>query len=256
MSWNDLREWMTEVDSLGELCLVEGASWQEDIGHITEMLDHNAGAPCVLFDRIPDYEPGRRVIVNCNGTRRRQAITLGMPPEAASHHALMERWRGILNQLKPLGPETVKDGPVMENVVEGDDVDLERFPAPQWHPKDGGRFLGTASVNIMRDPDSNWVNLGTYRNQILGRRRLGIWISPGKHGRLIRGSYFERGERCPVVVVVGSDPLAYLISGIEVPFVIPALSRCAATASTRRDAAARVTSLKYWSSTGVCASAS
>ena len=188
MSWNDLREWMAEVDSLGELCLVEGASWQEDIGHITEMQDHNAGAPCVLFDRIPDYEPGRRVIVNCNGTRRRQAITLGMPPEAASHHALMERWRGILNQLKPLGPETVKDGPVMENVVEGDDVDLERFPAPQWHPKDGGRFLGTASVNIMRDPDSNWVNLGTYRNQILGRRRLGIWISPGKHGRLIRGS--------------------------------------------------------------------
>lgn len=209
MSWNDLREWMAEVERLGELRVVEGATWQEDIGAITEMLDHTDGAPCVLFDSIPGYEQGRRVIVNCNGTRRRQAVTIDIPSEEATHEALMARWQQILNHLQPLPPETVEDGPVMENVIEAQDVDLEAFPAPQWHAKDGGRFIGTASLNILRDPDSGWVNLGTYRNQVLGPRRLGIWISPGKHGRHIRQTYFDRGEKCPVVVVVGSDPLLF-----------------------------------------------
>ncbi len=67
----------------------------------------------------------------------------------------------------------------------------------------------------MRDPDTNWVNLGTYRNQILDRNRLGIWISPGKHGRYIRERYFERGEKCPIVVVVGSDPLIFWSACVE-----------------------------------------
>ena len=48
----------------------------------------------------------------------------------------------------------------MENVLEGDDIDLERFPTPIWHPKDGGRYIGTASMNMLRDPDSDWVNVG------------------------------------------------------------------------------------------------
>lgn len=219
MTWHDLREWMEEVEALGELRVVEGATWQDDIGQITQMLDHTPDAPCVLFDSIPGYEPGRRVLVNSNGTRTRQAVTLGLPPETATHEALMERWRRILDNLKPIPPENVRTGPVMENVLDGDAVDLECFPAPKWHRKDGGRFIGTASVNIMRDPDSSWVNLGTYRNQILARDRLGVWISPGKHGRIIRDTYLERGQKCPVVVLVGSDPLLFWAAAVEgIPF--------------------------------------
>jgi hypothetical protein len=41
------------VDALGELKHVRGASSEEDIGAITEMLDHNGESPCVLFDEIP-----------------------------------------------------------------------------------------------------------------------------------------------------------------------------------------------------------
>ena len=215
MAWHDMREWMAEVEGLGELRVVEGASWQEDIGGIAEMLDHTADSPCVVFDRIPGYPQGFRVIANCNGTRQRQAITLGMAPESVTHETLFERWHGILNEFQPISPEPVKDGPVLENTVKGADIDLEMFPAPMWHPKDGGRFIGTASVNIMRDPDSKWVNLGTYRNQILQRDKLGIWISPGKHGRLIREKYFERGEKCPIVVVVGCDPLLFWSACVE-----------------------------------------
>ena len=46
--WRDLRDWLELVDALGELKHVRGASSEEDIGAITEMLDHNGESPCVL----------------------------------------------------------------------------------------------------------------------------------------------------------------------------------------------------------------
>src|SRR5918912_882315 len=208
--WRDTREWLAEVERAGELRVVRGASWQEDIGAVTELLDHSECSPCVVFDGVPGYPAGYRVVVNCNGTPRRQAITLGLPESQANHAGLLEYWRGVITDLESVPPEEVATGPVLENVLEGDAVNLERFPTPLWHPKDGGRFIGTASLNIMRDPDSDWVNIGTYRNQIFDPTSMGIWISPGKHGRLILDKYIERGQPCPIVVVVGADPLLFM----------------------------------------------
>lgn len=44
-SYEDLRSWLDEVRKLGELRDVEGASWQEDIGMATELLNHS-DPPC------------------------------------------------------------------------------------------------------------------------------------------------------------------------------------------------------------------
>ncbi len=206
---------MARVEAAGELRVVRGASWQADIGAIAEMLDHTDGSPCVVFDDVPGYPSGFRVLVNCNGTPGRQAVTLNLPASKADHAGLVDFWRGVLADLHPLPANAVETGPILENVLEGDAVDLLKFPTPLWHPKDGGRFIGTASLNILRDPDSDWVNVGTYRNQIFDRDRLGIWISPGKHGRLIREKYFERGIPCPIVVVVGADPLLFMAACAE-----------------------------------------
>ena len=82
--WRDTREWIARATAAGELRVVTGASWQEEIGAITEMLDHAENSPCVLFDEIPGYPAGRRVIVNCSGNPARQAITLNLPPEVLS----------------------------------------------------------------------------------------------------------------------------------------------------------------------------
>ncbi len=86
--WRDLREWLALVDALGELKRVTGANSEEDIGAITEMLDHAEGSPCVLFDEIPNFKPGYRVLVNSMGSRKRQAVTLGLDPAEASHDRL------------------------------------------------------------------------------------------------------------------------------------------------------------------------
>src|SRR6476469_4007833 len=70
----------------------------------------------------------------------------------------------------------------------------------------------------MRDPDTGWVNCGTYRVQAHDAQTAGIYISPGKHGRLIREKYWARGEACPVAVSIGHDPLLLLVGGLEVAY--------------------------------------
>lgn len=213
--WRDTREWIERVRAIDGLRDVHGVDWQAGIGEVTEMLDHAEGSPCVLFDDVPGYPTGHRVIVNCNGTPARQAVTLNLPPEQGTHDGLFAFWRSVLDGFQPVDPVDVESGPIFENILEGDAVDLEAFPVPTWHPQDGGRFIGTASMNILKDPDSPWVNIGTYRNQIFSRDEMGIYISPGKHGRLIRDKYLARGERIPVVVVVGADPLLFMSACAE-----------------------------------------
>ena len=217
--YEDLRDWIELVRTelpRSEFRIVPGASSERDIGAITEMLDHTSGSPCVVFDDIPGFADGR-VLVNANGTLRRQAITLGLDPATISHDALLAFWSSTLRGLKPLPVNEVERGPILENVQRGAEVDLCRFPAPIWHPHAGGRYIGTASVNIMRDPDSEWVNAGTYRNQVFDRNHLGVYISPGKHGRMIREKYFERGIPTPIVVLVGTDPLLFMAACSEAP---------------------------------------
>ena len=56
----------------------------------------------------------------------------------------------------------------------GDDVDVLKFPSPIWHEKDGGRYIGTGTFSITRDPEENWLNAGAYRAQVHGRTSVGI----------------------------------------------------------------------------------
>lgn len=211
----DLRGWLKGADRLGELRIVRGANWQKEIGEVTALLDATEGAPAVLFDDIPGYESGFRVLVNANGSKRRQCLTLGIEPEGDLHTALLAFWRAALAGLEPLPPQVIDSAPLFENAREGDSVVLESLPAPVWHPADGGRYLGTADLTLLRDPETGMINVGTYRGEILGRNELGIFISPGHHGRLILDKYARRKERCPVVSVAGADPLLFVASCAE-----------------------------------------
>lgn len=217
MEYDDLRSWIDHAQKLGELRVVEGASWQEDIGQISEMLHHTLGSPAVLFDAIPGYPAGHRILVNTNATRSRLALTLGLPTDI-DRRTLMDEFLRLTESTRAEKQVFVEDGPLFENVRRGDDVNVYEFPTPQWHPEDGGRYLGTGCAVVTKDPDSDWVNLGTYRVMIHDERNVGVYISPGKHGKVMRDAYFSRGEPCPVAVVCGMDPLIFAASTIEVPY--------------------------------------
>jgi len=210
----DLRDWLQMVEAIGELRVLEGVDWEENIGRISEMLVHTDGAPAVLFDKIPGYPAGYRILVNAQGERRRLAVTLGLPVDVGELE-LMEEWERRMDTVQPSPPQIVRSGPITENVFEAEQVDLWKFPTPIWHAQDGGRYLGTGDAVITKDPDSDWVNMGTYRVMIHERNETGLYISPGKHGRIHRDKCFEQGEPLPAVVVAGMDPLLFIASVLE-----------------------------------------
>ena len=93
------------------------------------------------------------------------------------------------------------------------------------HRGDGGRYIGTGDSFINRDPETGYVNMGTYRMQVHERNLLGIWQSPGQQGRLIAERYWKQGKACPVVATFGGDPLLFFLSYTKFPFGVSELDR-------------------------------
>ncbi|MFJ1472054.1 MULTISPECIES: UbiD family decarboxylase [Massilia] len=217
----DLRPWIEEVRALGELVEVDGADWNLELGAISELNVKRARPPALLFDRIPGYADGFRVMTCSTSSPARLSSILRLGHHD-THAGLVQALRGKPRQWQTQAPDyepvDVGTGPVFENVASGADVDVEAFPAPLWHEKDGGRYIGTGCMVVTRDLDSDWVNVGTYRVMIHDRNHVGLDMIPGKHGAIQYDKHMKAGKPFPVAIVIGCDPLGYLISGIEVPF--------------------------------------
>ena len=215
--YEDLREWIAQAEKLGEIRVVRGASWQEEIGMAAEIVQHSDAAPCVIFEDIPGCKKGFRVLTNFFGGRRKN-MTLGFP----LHYTKLELSEAFLNNylrdLKTVPYVFVEDAPIFENVLTGKDIDITKFPVPIWHDGDGGRYVGTGSYNVTIDPEEKWINCGTYRVMIHDRNSLGFYMSPGKHGRIHRDKYQARNEPMPVAIVAGGDPLMFLVTCSEMPY--------------------------------------
>jgi len=222
MLWNDLREFLEKLDEAGELKKVSGANWEDDIGGITELLTESRG-PALLFDEIKGYPKGYRVASNLFNTSKRTAIAFGLPPDLPPQ-ALAEQSAATMRGFRPVPPETVTSGPVLENVLKGDDIDLFKFPTPKWHENDGGRYIGTGVCVIQKDPDTGFVNSGAYRVSVHDRYTCAIFIEHGKHGDVIRRKYWDRGDKCPVIVSVGQEPVLTSLSGSRVHYAAQGVS--------------------------------
>lgn len=213
-SFPDLREWMKAIQEIGELEYVRGANWDKEIGAICEIWGSDAQA--LLFDNIPGYTDGFRVLTNALNSSNRIGIAFGLG--ACDKKELVRLIREKRKNLKLIPPVIVKDGPILSNVDIGNNVDLFKFPSPQWHEMDGGRYIGTGVLCINRDPDNGWINVGAYRAMVHDRSSTGMVIIRGHHGRIIMEKYWERGKPCPMALCAGFNPLLFAMAGIEVPY--------------------------------------
>src|SRR5438270_9398400 len=214
----DLRDWLAQMDAAGELQKVTGANREEEIGGIVDIYQRQANNKALLFDEIPGFPRGYRVAANILTGVKRLALTMGMPAESTEID-LVNYWRRYLTEAKSIPPLAVKSGPILEHVYSGAEVNLGRIPVPKWHELDGGPYIGTACMVIMKDPDSGWINYGAYRVQAYPDPRIAsVMCSKGKHGDILMRRYHERGQRCPIAVVAGMHPLLFSLAGIEVPY--------------------------------------
>ncbi len=201
-----MRDFIEQAEAEGMLHRIKAeGDWDLELSHIAKLNEEKQG-PALLFENVKDYDSP--VITSVCTTTQRLALIMDMPRESTLVD-IMREW--VDKNENKIPPKWVDSGPCKENIMMGDDVDLFKFPAPKFYPLDGGRFFGTAHFVITKDPDTDWVNLGTYRLQLLDKNHLGTQFIKGKHSDIMLKKYQALKKPMPVAAVVGCDPLLFLM---------------------------------------------
>ena len=119
---------------------IKGADWKLEMGTLAEIVNHaRPEPPAILFEDVPGYPKGMRLISGATNSSKRLAITLGLPVPTGPLD-VVRAYRDRMKTHRPIPPKTVAKGPVFENVDRDGKVDLLKFPVPFLHEHDGGRY--------------------------------------------------------------------------------------------------------------------
>jgi 4-hydroxy-3-polyprenylbenzoate decarboxylase len=210
-----MREFLDRLHERGDLVRIqEEVDWNVEAGAIMRRANE-IGAPAQLFEKLKGYPKGYRLLGGGLSTFSRLAVAMGLAPDSEYSFLVDEFVRRSAHPIKPM---VVGSGPCKENVMIGDEVDLFKFPVPFLHPQDGGRFLGTLNVGVCKDPDSDWVNWGTYRAMVHDRRTTGIYLGPLNHGGILLRKHSERNLPMDYAIFMGSAPVTYLVATSGIPY--------------------------------------
>jgi len=217
----DLREWLSRVEQLGELVRVrQPVDRDEEMSAISYLVAKQQPSPSVLFERPRGFDGspiGAKMLWNVIGPSvKRVALTLEEPADTPTVE-LIRRVKDKLKLRLPPREVTAAKAPVYENTLTGKNIDLNRLPIPRHWPLDGGRYAGTADAVITRDPDSGYLNIGTYRMMVQGKSQVGLYLSPGKDARLHITRAWQQGKPIAVAAAWGIDPLFMLVGSQTFP---------------------------------------
>jgi 4-hydroxy-3-polyprenylbenzoate decarboxylase len=243
MKYQDLRDFMAQLESLGELRRI-GVEVDPRL-EMTEIGDRvlRRGGPALLFERPKGHS--MPVLTNLFGTVRRVALGMGEedpaklgeigrllaylkepePPRGLKD--VWERWP-ILKQVLHMAPREVRSPPCQEVVWEGAEVDLSRLPVMTCWPGDVAPLI-TWGLTITRGPQGLPTskprqNLGIYRQQVLTQmsgptnKVIMRWLAHRGGALDFRDHCLARpGEDFPVAVALGADPATLLAAVTPVP---------------------------------------
>ncbi|MBM4197982.1 MAG: UbiD family decarboxylase [Gammaproteobacteria bacterium] len=182
-------------------------------------------APAFLVERV---KIGGRwidgpVLANLYGRWPDEALLFGVPDVSDDYQAM---YRAVIDALRarldtagnwrriPPVEVSLPEAPCKEVINTGDAVDLERYAWLKNNPADAGRYVNMGAVFIS-DPAIG-SNVGTYRCQVKGPRKMAINPEPGQHGWRILMAMKERGDKvAKVAVAVGPDPMTFCASSTK-----------------------------------------
>jgi len=211
----DLREWLARVEEIGELIRVkQPVDRDEEMSAIAYLLAKQQPSPAVLFERASGFDKspiGAQLLWNVLGPSiKRIALTLEEPADTPTVE-LIRRCKNKLKQRIPPSEIPADKAPIFENSITGNNIDLDQLPIPRHWPLDGGRYAGTADAVITRDPDTGYLNIGTYRMMQQGKAETGLYLSPGKDARLHITRAWQQGKSIEVAAAWGIDPLFMMV---------------------------------------------
>jgi 4-hydroxy-3-polyprenylbenzoate decarboxylase len=208
----DLRDFIALCEKTGNLKRIKAeVDWDLEISHICKLVEEKSG-PALLFENVKGYKSP--VLTGAFGTTQRLAMILGKDPSLSMVELTKEWVNLVVKEVIPA--KELKDGPIFENIVDGDKIDTFAFPSPRFYELDGGRYFGTAVFMVIQDPDTGDVNLGTYRMGILDNKSIGVQILKGKKADRIMKKYAKLGKKMPACSIIGGDPLHIFASAATV----------------------------------------
>lgn len=213
MAYKDNRKYIEALEKTRDVVRIKKeVDWDNEVGGIVRRANE-LQAPATFFEKIKDYSSDYRILGGPITTERRLNVAFGFPPETHLKTLYEEYEKRIANPVKPV---IVKDGPCKERVFTGKDVDLFSFPAPMVHDGDGGRYIGTWHIVIVRDPDSDWTNWGMYRAMVHNRRSVSILLSMSNDaGRIYFTKFASQKKPMPIAMAIGADPLSSMTAAIR-----------------------------------------
>jgi len=112
-----------------------------------------------------------------------------------------------LFSLKNVFPKRLKvKGECQEVVIPKAEVDLDKLPILKTWEEDGGPFITMGQV-YTQSLDGNMQNLGMYRLQQYDKTHLGMHWQIHKDASHFFDQYQRAGQKMPVSVAIGGDPL-------------------------------------------------
>ena len=229
----DLREFLDVLAQRGELVTVKTPV--DPKLELTEISRRTLqrGGPALLFTQAG--QNGCRVLTNLFGTAERVAVAMGADSVAAlgeigqllAYLKAPEPPAGLgdaigqlplLKELVNLAPKTVTHAPSQEVVVEGEAVNLADWPIATCWPGDAGPLI-TWGLTTTRGPQGGRENLGIYRHQVLGPRRMIMRWLAHRGGALDYAAWCKEHpkEPFPVAISIGADPATILAAVTPIP---------------------------------------
>lgn len=210
MPYDDLRGFLTALEDAGQLLrITDEVQPEPDIAAAANAAPRlGDAAPALYFDNVRGFTSAR-IAMNVHGSWANHALALGLPKETPAKEQVAEfirRWDDF-----PVAPEWREDPPWAQNTLEGDDVDIfEVLPLIRLNDGDGGFYIDKAAV-VSKDPDdpenSDKQNVGVYRIEVKGKRKLALQPVPMHDIALHLRTAEERGEDLPVAITLGNDPV-------------------------------------------------
>jgi 4-hydroxy-3-polyprenylbenzoate decarboxylase len=236
MPLDSLAEFVAAIERTGALVRVRHpVRTRLEMAEIADrVMKSEGGGPALLFE-APVLDDGSTasmpVGINLFGSMGRMGLALGVERLDAIGERIAELLQlkvpdtlfGKLAMLPKLAevakfpPRTRSGRPACQEVVLRDaEVNLDRLPALQTWPGDGGRYL-TMPMVITRDPASGVRNVGMYRVQLTGRDLVVMHWQRHKVGAAHWRELADRGERMPVVIAMGGDPASIYSASAPLP---------------------------------------
>ncbi|KZM43135.1 3-octaprenyl-4-hydroxybenzoate carboxy-lyase [Marinomonas sp. SBI22] len=233
MKYKDLRDFIAVLEEKGELIRIQAEV--DPYLEMTEISDRTlrSEGPALLFENPKGHD--MPVLANLFGTPKRVAMGMGKESVTALREigellaflkepeppkGMKDAWQKlpIFKQVMNMGPKVVKSAPCQQEVLEGDQVDLNKIPIQTCWPGDAAPLV-TWPLVITKGPHKSRQNLGIYRQQLIGKNRLIMrWLSHRGGALDFREWQQEHsGEPFPVAVVLGADPATILGAVTPVP---------------------------------------